>query len=426
MKRRESFMQRLVIEGEKRIGGEIEVQGAKNSALPLLAGCVLVKGEVVLHNCPRLSDVFAACRILTCLGCRCRSQGNTVTVKSHELTGSSVPDELMREMRSSIVFLGAVLGRTGECSLSFPGGCELGPRPIDMHISALKQMGVVIKEEHGVLSCSCPRGLKGEKISLSFPSVGATENIMLAACLAKGDTIIYNAAREPEISDLANFLNVCGARISGHGSSTVYITGVKSLHGCEYSVMPDRIAACTMLAAAAVTNGEISLRNARSQDIDSVIPVFEQMGCTVYPYDDRIYLCSKKPLRAVKTIRTMPYPGFPTDAQAIIMAVLTKAQGTSVIVENIFENRYRHVDELVRMGADIKAESKVAVVEGVKRLYGANVRATDLRGGAALAIAALAAEGQTVLTNVKLIDRGYEEIEKQLSLVGASVRRENS
>ncbi|MGN0624038.1 MAG: UDP-N-acetylglucosamine 1-carboxyvinyltransferase [Oscillospiraceae bacterium] len=420
-----SFMQRLVIGGENRISGEIEVQGAKNSALPLLAGCVLVNGEVVLHNCPRLSDVFAACRILTCLGCRCVSKGNTITVNCRSISGTCVPDELMREMRSSIVFLGAALGRLGECSLSFPGGCELGPRPIDMHICALRQMGVTIKEEHGVLKCMCPRGLKGARITLSFPSVGATENVMLAACLARGDTVIYNAAREPEITDLANFLCACGARISGQGSSVIYITGVKELHGCEYSVMPDRIAACTLMGAAAVTNGEISLINARSQDIASVIPVFEQMGCTVYPYDDRIYLCAKKPLKAVKTIRTMPYPGFPTDAQAIVMAALTKAQGTSVIVENIFENRYRHVDELVRMGADIKAEGKVAVVEGVKRLYGANVRATDLRGGAALVVAALAAEGETVLTNVRLIDRGYEEIEKQLSGVGADIRRVN-
>ncbi len=419
------FMQRLVIEGEKRISGEIEVQGAKNSALPLLAACVLVDGEVELHNCPKLSDVFAACRILTCLGCKCKSQENAVSVKAQDVAKSFVPDDLMREMRSSIVFLGAILGRMGECSLSFPGGCELGPRPIDMHIAALKQMGVVIKEEHGVLQCFTPKGIKGAKITLSFPSVGATENIMLAACLAEGDTVIYNSAREPEISDLANFLNACGARISGQGSSTIYISGVKSLHGCEYTVMPDRIVASTLLGAAAITNGEISLKNARSQDIDSVIPIFEQMGCAVYPYEDRIYLNSKKPLKAVKTIRTMPYPGFPTDAQAVVMSVLTKAQGTSVIVENIFENRYRHVDELVRMGANIKAEGKVSVIEGVKKLYGANVRATDLRGGAALVLAALAAEGETVLTNIKLIDRGYEEIEKQLTAVGAKVVRKN-
>ena len=416
-------MQRLRIEGEKRINGEISVQGAKNSALPLLSACVLSKGEVTLHNCPRLSDVFAACRILSCLGCSCSFEGNTVTVNSSCISKSYVPDGLMREMRSSIVFLGAILGRLGKCSLSFPGGCELGPRPIDMHISALKQMGVIIKEEYGVLDCTCPKGLKGSKINLSFPSVGATENIMLAACLAKGDTVIYNAAREPEISDLAGFLNACGARISGHGGSVIYITGVRELHGCEYSVMPDRIVACTLLGAAAVTGGDISLKNCRPQDIDSVLPIFEQMGCGVFVYDDNIYLTAKKNLRAVKTIRTMPYPGFPTDAQAIVMAALTKAQGTSVIVENIFENRYRHVDELVRMGADIKVEGKVAVVEGVKKLFGANVIATDLRGGAALVLAALAADGETVLSNIKLIDRGYEDIEKQLNSVGAKICR---
>ncbi len=416
-------MQRLRIEGEKRISGEISVQGAKNSALPLLAACLLPKGDVTLHNCPRLSDVFASCRILSCLGCKCKIDGNTVQVNTLGLSGSFVPDGLMREMRSSIVFMGAILGKTGKCSLSFPGGCELGPRPIDIHLSALKQMGVVIREEFGLLDCTCPKGLKGAKITLSFPSVGATENIMLAACLAQGDTIIYNAAREPEISDLAGFLNACGARITGQGGSVIYITGVKELHGCEYSVMPDRIVACTLLGAAAITGGEIALLNARPQDIDAVLPVYEQMGCGVYSYDDRIYLNGKRALKAVKTIRTMPYPGFPTDAQAIIMAVLTKAQGTSVIVENIFENRYRHVDELVRMGSDIKVEGKVAVIEGVKRLYGANVVSTDLRGGAALVIAGLAAEGTTVVSNIKFIDRGYEEIEKQFSSVGGKVER---
>ena len=416
-------MQRLRIEGEKRISGEISVQGAKNSALPLLAACVLPKGEVTLHNCPRLSDVFASCRILSCLGCKCKIDGNTVNVNTLGLSSSYVPDGLMREMRSSIVFMGAILGRTGKCSLSFPGGCELGPRPIDIHLCALKQMGVVIKEEHGLLECTCPKGLQGARINLSFPSVGATENIMLAACLAKGDTVIYNAAREPEISDLASFLNACGARISGHGGSVIYITGVKELHGCEYTVMPDRIVACTLLGAAAVTGGEITLLNARPQDIDSILPLYEQMGCGVYTYDDRIYLNGRCTLKAVRTIRTMPYPGFPTDAQAIIMAVLTKAQGTSVIVENIFENRYRHVDELARMGCNIKVEGKVAVIEGVKRLFGANVVATDLRGGAALVVAALAAEGETVVSNIKLIDRGYEEIEKQITSIGGKIIR---
>ena len=418
-----TLVQKLVIRGEKRLSGEMTVQGAKNSALPLLAGCVLCSGEVTLKNCPSLSDVFASCRILNCLGCKSRYHDHCVTVNASALSECAVPEDLMREMRSSIVFLGALLGRAGECELSFPGGCELGQRPIDMHLGALAQMGVQINEEFGVLCCRCPHGLHGAKISLSFPSVGATENIMLAAALAKGDTVIYNAAREPEITDLGDFLCSCGARISGHGTSTVAISGVSSLHGCEYEVMPDRIAAATYMSAAALTGGELDLKNARACDMQAVIPVFEQMGCQVFTYENRIFINCKRPLKAVRTVRTMPYPGFPTDAQAVVMAALTRARGTSVIVENIFCSRYRHVDELVRMGADIKTEGKVAVVEGVKRLYGARVRAADLRGGAALVLAGLAAQGETEVENVCYIDRGYENIEKCLRDAGASIVR---
>ncbi|MBQ9869819.1 MAG: UDP-N-acetylglucosamine 1-carboxyvinyltransferase [Ruminococcus sp.] len=416
-------MQKLVIRGEKRLYGEIAVQGAKNSALALLAGCTLCSGEVRLTNCPALSDVFAACRILNRLGCKSRYCGHTAYVNAQSLSECAVPEDMMREMRSSIVFLGAILGRKGQCELSFPGGCELGPRPIDMHISALEQMGARISEEYGVLCCECPYGLHGARISLGFPSVGATENIMLAAVLAKGETVILNAAREPEITDLGSFLNCCGARISGHGTSTIVISGVEKLHGCEYEVMPDRIAAATYMAAAAVTGGELDLKNARAQDLEAVIPVFEQMGCAVFTYDERIYINCKRPLKAVKTIRTMPYPGFPTDAQAVVMAALTKAKGTSVVVENIFCSRYRHVDELVRMGADIKTEGKVAVVEGVKRLCGARVRACDLRGGAALVLAGLGAQGETEVEKVCYIDRGYENIEMFLRQAGADITR---
>lgn len=416
-------MQKLVINGEKKIRGEISVHGAKNSALPLLAACALADGEVILHNCPRLSDVFASTRILTHLGCKCSREGSSVRIITRGISRSDIPEELMREMRSSIVFLGAVTGKTGCCSLSFPGGCELGPRPIDMHISALSQMGAIISEEYGVLRCETPKGLHGAKITLSFPSVGATENIIMAAVLAKGETVIRNAAREPEICDLADFLNACGGRISGAGTSTVKISGVNRLHGCEYSVMPDRIVASTYLGAAAITGGEISLTGARADDLESIIPVFEEMGCSIYNYGDCIYMSCHKPLKSVKTIRTMPYPGFPTDAQSIILAVLSKAKGTSVMVENIFESRYRQVGELVRMGCKIKTEGKVAIVEGVRKLYGAKVVATDLRGGAALVLAGLAAQGETVISNVKLIDRGYESIESSLSLVGADIKR---
>lgn len=416
-------MQRLVIDGETKIFGEIDIHGAKNSALPLLAATILGKDQSVLHNCPMLSDVFAACRILSYLGCKCTREGSNVIVDTSSLTHFEVPDELMREMRSSIIFLGAILGRFGQCKLTFPGGCELGARPIDMHISALKQMGAVIKEEHGYLDCIVPGQLRGAKITLSFPSVGATENIMLAAVLANGDTEIRNAAREPEIADLANFLNKCGAKISGIGDCTIYIEGVKELFGCEYSVMPDRIVTATYLGAAAITGGELCVKKINPSDLEAVIPIFEQMGCSIYPYSDKIFINASKPLRPVKTIRTMPHPGFPTDVQAIISACLCKANGTSIIVENIFENRFKYTGELMRMGADIKVEGKVAVISGVKTLYGASVQSTDLRGGAALVLAGLCAEGKTVVSEIKHIDRGYESIETNLNKIGAKIIR---
>ncbi len=416
-------MQRLKIIGGQKLSGEISVHGAKNAALPLLAACVLAKGETVLHNCPRLSDSYAALRILSCLGCKCKREGDTAIINTDALTGFDVPDSLMREMRSSIVFLGAILGRCGKCKLSFPGGCELGPRPIDLHIKALRSLGAAIIEENGLMACEVQRSRRGARISLSFPSVGATENIILAASTAKGQTIIENAAREPEISDLAGFLNKCGAKIHGAGTSKVVIDGVDELNGCEYSVMPDRIVACTYMSAAAVTGGELNIKRVNFRDLTSIIPVFEEMGCAVFPFKDNIYISAKKSLTAVKTIRTMPYPGFPTDAQAILMAPLCKASGTSVIVENIFESRYRHVDELCRMGAKIKTEGRVAVIDGVKTLYGATVFATDLRGGAALVLAGLGAQGETLIGNVKYIDRGYENIERELSSVGGNVTR---
>ena len=419
----ERTMQKLIIEGERKLGGSIKVHGAKNSALPILAATFLSGKHSVLHNCPRLSDVFAVCRILSFLGCRCSREDDTVIIDSSQPTCAEVPDGLMREMRSSIVFLGAILGRLGKCRLSFPGGCELGPRPIDMHLSSLRLMGAQIRESHGVLDCDCSKGVVGTVINLSFPSVGATENIMLAAVLAKGETVIRNAAREPEISDLADYLNACGAKITGQGTGTIRIHGVKALNGAEYTVMPDRIVAATYMGAAAITGSELTLTGVRPSDFDSTTALFEQMGCSVYCYSDKLYISAKKPLKAVKTIRTMPYPGFPTDVQAIAMAVLTQAHGTSVIVENIFESRYKHVDELCRMGADIKAEGRVAIIEGVKRLSGAAVKATDLRGGAALVLAGLAAEGETVISDIKHIDRGYENIESALNSVGARISR---
>jgi len=416
-------MQRLIIKGGKRLCGEIKVQGAKNSALPLLAGCLLAEGRTVLTRCPELSDVFAACRILNELGCKCSFRGNVVTTDTSGAEGFRISDGLMREMRSSIVFMGAVLGRTGRCELSYPGGCELGPRPIDMHITALRQLGVKITEEHGHISCTCPRGIRGAVIDLPFPSVGATENIMLAAVCGEGETVIRNAAREPEVRDLADFLNRCGGDIRGAGCSTIRINGVKKLRGCDFEVMPDRIAAATFMSAAASTGGEIGLLGVRCDDIRAVTAVFEEMGAAVYCSADSIYISCARPLRAVRMIRTMPYPGFPTDAQAVVMAALATARGSCIISENIFESRYRHVDELVRMGANIKTSGRTAVIEGVERLYGANVMAHELRGGAALVVAALGAEGISCVSGVQYIDRGYEQIERSFTSLGAEAVR---
>ena len=416
--------QKLVVNGGRSLSGELTVQGAKNSVLILLSAAVLARGESILHNCPQLTDVDAACRILNCLGCRCTRSGGTICVDSSAASGYEIPESLMREMRSSIMFLGAVLGRTGRCRLSFPGGCELGARPIDLHIAALRQMGARITEQHGVLECSAEGGLHGARITLSFPSVGATENILLAAVTATGTTEIHNAAREPEICDLAEFLVKCGAKISGAGSSVIAVEGVSRLHPAEHSVMPDRIVAGTYLCCAAATGGELLLSRCRCDDMTSFTAVLESMGCRVYSYGDgKMYFSSKHRLTAPPTIRTMPYPGFPTDIQAPIMAVTTLARGTSVFVETIFDNRYRHVPELVRLGASIKTEGRVAVVEGVTTLGGAKLHASELRGGAALVTAALAAEGCSEISGICYIDRGYESIETALRSIGADIKR---
>ena len=418
-------MQILRIEGGRRLSGEIAVQGAKNSVLPILSACVLTGGVTLLHRCPALSDVYAAFGILSSLGCKCRFSGGTAEIDSRTIGSTEIGDALMRRMRSSIIFMGALLGSAGECVLSFPGGCELGPRPIDMHIAALRQLGAVIEEKHGRLICSAPKGLKGTVINLPFPSVGATENVMLAAVCAEGETVIVNAAREPEIAELGSFLNMCGANVRGAGCHRIVIGGVKrgELHGCEYTVMPDRIAAATYLCAAAASGGEVNISGAKGSDNEAVINVLRQAGCRVCDSGGGVYLSAPPILNCVNTVRTCPYPGFPTDAQAIVMAALARSRGMGIFVEDIFENRFRHVDELVRMGADIKTEGKVAVVRGVDKLTGAAVKATDLRGGAALCVAACAAEGETEIGGVCYIDRGYESIERSLAALGAKVRR---
>ncbi len=332
----------------------------------------------------------------------------------------------MRSMRSSIVFLGAMISRCGSARLCAPGGCELGPRPIDLHLSSLRRLGVDIEETGGWLNCSAPHGVEGAYVSLAFPSVGATENLILAAVCGKGTTIIANAAREPEISDLCEYLNRCGARVYGAGESCVIIDGVKELFGCEHRVMPDRIAAVTYMAAAAVTGGNVTLRDVDNTHILPMLGPFEESGCEVRQLGGCLNIMAPRRLNPVRHIRTMPYPGFPTDAQPAIMSMAAVGRGTSMFVENIFENRYRHAEGLGRMGAKIKVEGKVAVVEGVERLTGAAVESADLRGGAALVVAGLSAQGRTQVSGTQFIRRGYEDLAKHLADLGARVREEEA
>lgn len=409
------------IEGGHSLNGIVTVQGAKNSVLPILAATLLTEGEYTIENCPDISDVAAALDILQFLGCTVSREENKVVVDTGPVCRSDIPNHLMRKMRSSVIFLGALLARMGKAKLSMPGGCELGPRPIDLHLSALSRMGVQIEERWGNLYCAAGE-LQGREICLAFPSVGATENIMLCACGCSGETVIQGAAREPEIEDLGRFLRTMGADISGAGTSRICVRGGMQLHPTRFFVMGDRIAAATYLCAAATTGGRITLNGVHAEDITAVLDSLAQAGCRIENGRNELTLTSEGMLRGIAPVRTAPYPGFPTDGQAILMAALAKGWGSTMFVENMFESRYGHVDELHRLGAEIQVSGRVAVVTGKKQLHGAEVYSPDLRGGAALVVAGLAAKGTTKVYAVEHIQRGYDHLVDRLCDLGAAIR----
>ena len=416
------------ITGGRRLTGSLTIGGGKNAVLPILAACVLADGESILHNCPRISDTHSAVHILRAIGCQTRFEAaaHTITTDAAGINSTAVPEALVREMRAAIIFLGALLGRFGEVQIGYPGGCELGARPIDLHLKALRRMGADIIEAHGVLQCKAQGNrLHGASLHLDFPSVGATENIMLAAVLAKGETVITNAAREPEITDLQDFLLAMGAKIRGAGTGTIVIEGVDSLHGTEYTVMPDRIVAGTMLTAAAITGGSVTLTHVVPEHLASVLDKFTEMGCVIREDGDSIALSAPAILRPIDCLRTLPHPGFPTDMQSQLMACLCLACGTSVCIETVFESRNKHVAELRRMGADIvlAQDGQTSVIKGVGTLHGARVEVRDLRGGAALALAGLAAAGKTIVSPIHHIERGYEDLAGDLRTLGADITR---
>lgn len=415
-------MQYLQIKGKTRLCGEIDIHGAKNSVLPILAGAVLINGTSVIHNCPRLSDVDFTIDILRHLGALVIREDDTLIIDTSDISRSDIPESLMQEMRSSIIFLGALLSRMGNACVYLPGGCEIGIRPIDLHIKGLESLGYSISVDgHNI--CSFADSPQPSRVVLPFPSVGATENIILASVLLKGKTTIINAAREPEIADLISFLNSAGARISGGLTPVIEIEGVASLSSTEHTVIPDRILAATMLSASAITGGDVVLHKVSQTQLMPTLPCFDEMGCKFYFGNRSIRCVSPKRPRRVKHIETMPYPGFPTDAQAPIMAALSVARGTSIIKETIFESRFKHVSQLSFFGADISVNDRIAIVNGVRYLHPADVVCTDLRGGAAVVIEALAAEGISTISDIHHIDRGYEKIEDLLNALGADVKR---
>ncbi len=413
-----------MITGGRRLKGSVSVTGAKNAAVAMLPAAILAQGKCVIENLPDIADVKVIKRILAELGAEVEFEDGVMTIDTTNIFTSEVTINIVKRLRASYYFVGALLPRFGNAQIFLPGGCAIGERPIDQHIKGLQALGAKVGTEYGMLKASAPDGLKGADIYLDVVSVGATINIMLAAVMAEGQTTIVNAAKEPHVVDVANFLTCMGAKIKGAGTDIIRITGVEKLHGCNYSIIPDQIETGTLMIAAAATRGDVTINNVIPVHMDALSAKLMEMGITVKEGADYIRVkCEGRP-KAVR-IKTMPYPGFPTDLQQPSTVLLSTAQGTSMITESIFESRFKHINEIRRMGAKIDTDARVAVVEGVEKLTGASVRATDLRAGAALIVAGLMADGVTEIYNIKYIDRGYDHIEEKLNSLGADIRREN-
>jgi UDP-N-acetylglucosamine 1-carboxyvinyltransferase len=415
-------MDKFIINGGNKLFGTIDIQSAKNSVLPILAATVLTDEKIVVHKVPNISDVRNMVNILNCLGCKATFVGDSVVVDSSCADCYEIPSELAHELRSSVFLLGSVISRFKKAKIAYPGGCDIGLRPVDLHLTGLKRLGVDITESNGYIICNCEK-LVGNEIMLDCPSVGATENIMLAAVKAQGTTIIKNAAREPEIEDLQKFLNAIGGKVSGAGSGTICVEGVKKLCGCEYLPIADRIEAGTYLIAAAMSGGEVELDGINDEILSSLLHKLRENGCKLYAKDDKIIIRNDRRLVSVKSVETQPYPGFPTDLQAQMAALSCICKGNCIITENLFETRFKYVPELKKMGADITVVNRSAFVRGIDKFKGATVVAHDLRGGAALAIAALSAEGRSEVLDVSHIDRGYSDFEYKLRSIGGDIVR---
>jgi len=417
-------LEKLIVKGGNRLVGAVKTSGAKNAVLPIIAASILGTTPSHLDEVPMLEDVHTISEVLKCLGLavECSPEKNVLDIDSTEITSYEAPYELVRTMRASFLVMGPLLARIGKARISMPGGCAIGARPIDIHLKGFEALGVKIEQGHGYIEASAPEGLKGTSIYFDFPSVGATENIMMAASLAEGTTILENAAEEPEIVDLANYLNKMGAKIRGAGTDTIRIEGVDKLHGADYTIIPDRIEAGTYMIAAAMTGGDIVVENVLPEHQKPLIAKLREAGAVVEEDIDKVRVIGKNPLKAV-SIKTLPYPGFPTDMQAQMMAMMVIAEGRSKVTETVFENRFMHVVELNRMGAQISTEGRSAVIDGPCKLTGCDVRATDLRAGAAMILAGLVAEGTTRIGDLHHIDRGYENIVAKLKNLGADIER---